>query len=44
MAAMPLVYNRILSCFALGLGYPEDFFKEVHFLFSDTTMLAPFFC
>jgi isopenicillin N synthase-like dioxygenase len=29
MAAMPSVYERILSCFALGLGYPEDFFKQV---------------
>ena len=26
---MPSVYDRILSCFALGLGYTEDFFKEV---------------
>ena len=29
MGVMPSVYDRILSCFALGLGYPEDFFKEV---------------
>ena len=29
MGAMPNVYDRILSCFALGLGYPEGFFKEV---------------
>ena len=29
MGAMPNVYERILSCFALGLGYPEEFFKEV---------------
>lgn len=29
MAAMPSVYDRILACFALGLGYPEDFFKRV---------------
>ncbi|CAK0783804.1 hypothetical protein CVIRNUC_007004 [Coccomyxa viridis] len=28
MGAMPNVYDRILSCFALGLGYPEGFFKE----------------
>ena len=26
---MPSVYDRILSCFARGLGYPEDFFCEV---------------
>ena len=26
---MPSVYDRILSCFARGLGYPEDFFREV---------------
>ena len=32
MGAMPNVYDRILSCFALGLGYPENFFKEVHSL------------
>ena len=24
-----LVLVQILSCFALGLGYPEGFFKEV---------------
>jgi isopenicillin N synthase-like dioxygenase len=29
MEAMPSVYDRILSCFALGLGYPEKFFREV---------------
>ena len=31
---MPSVYDRILSCFALGLGYPEDFFREVCSLLS----------
>lgn len=34
MGAMPSVYDRILSCFALGLGYPEDFFREVRSLLS----------
>lgn len=29
MYAMPAVYNKILSSFALGLGYPEDFFFAV---------------
>ncbi len=26
---MPQVYDRVLSCFAKGLGYPEDFFVAV---------------
>lgn len=26
---MPQVYDRVLSCFAKGLGYPEDFFAAV---------------
>ncbi len=29
MASMPQVYDRVLSCFAKGLGYPEDFFVAV---------------
>ncbi len=33
MGAMPSVYDRILSCFALGLGYPENFFREVCYLY-----------
>ena len=28
MAAYPDVFNKILSCYALGLGYPEDFFRK----------------
>ena len=34
MAAMPQVYERVLSCFAQGLGYPEDFFVAVRPLFT----------
>ena len=43
MAAMPPVYERILSCFALGLGYPEGFFKEVRCASSEplTHLLKP---
>ena len=44
MNALPPVVDRVLSCFAIGLGYPEDKFKqasplgtlasvEVHFLY-----------
>ena len=29
MHALPPVVDRVMSCFALGLGFPEDFFKEV---------------
>ena len=29
MSYMPAVYDKILACFALGLGRPEDYFKEV---------------
>ena len=29
MSFMPAVYDKILSCFALGLGHPEDYFREV---------------
>ncbi len=25
---MPEVYNKILSCYAIGLGFPEDFFEK----------------
>ena len=28
MAAFPDVFNKILECYALGLGYPEDFFRK----------------
>lgn len=28
MNALPPVVDRVLSCFALGLGYPENIFKE----------------
>ena len=31
---MPQVYDRVLSCFAKGLGYPEDFFVAVRSYFS----------
>ncbi len=26
---MPAIYDKILSCFAVGLGHKEDFFREV---------------
>jgi hypothetical protein len=29
IAAMVPVFNKILECYALGLGFPEDFFREV---------------
>ena len=29
MKALPPVVDRILSLFALGIGFPEDFFKKV---------------
>ena len=29
MHAMPPVVDKIMSCIALGLGLPEDFFTEV---------------
>ncbi len=28
MNALPPVVDRVLSCFAVGLGYPEDKFKQ----------------
>ena len=28
MNALPPVVDRVLSCFAIGLGYPEDKFKQ----------------
>ena len=28
MAAVPAVYSQILSCYARGLGFPEDFFTQ----------------
>ena len=30
LEACPPVVDRIMSCFALGLGWGEDYFKEVH--------------
>ena len=30
MNALPPVVDRILSCFAVGIGFPEDYFKEVN--------------
>ncbi len=32
LAACPPVVDQIMSCFALGLGWPEDYFKEVSLL------------
>ena len=29
MKALPPVVDRILSLFALGIGFPETFFKDV---------------
>ena len=29
MEALPPVVDRIMSLFALGIGFPEDFFKKV---------------
>ena len=29
MQALPPVVDRILSLFALGIGFPKDFFKKV---------------
>ncbi len=29
MWAFPSVYDKVLSCFALGLGFEEDFFQQV---------------
>ena len=29
MNAMPPVVDKIMSCIAIGLGFPEDFFKDV---------------
>ena len=29
MIALPPVVDKVMSCFALGLGFPEDFFEEV---------------
>lgn len=29
MEALPPVVDKIMSIFALGLGFPEDFFKKV---------------
>ena len=31
MNALPPVVDKVMSCFAIGLGFPEDFFKEVCF-------------
>ena len=30
MNALPPVVDRILSCFAVGIGFPENYFKEVN--------------
>ena len=29
MAAFPPVFDKILACLSLGLGFPEDHFKKV---------------
>ena len=29
MNSLPPVVDKVMSCFALGLGFPEQFFKEV---------------
>lgn len=29
MEALPPVVDRLMSLFALGIGFPEDFFKSV---------------
>ena len=33
MNALPPVVDRVLSCFAIGLGYPEDKFKQASLRF-----------
>lgn len=35
MNALPPVVDRILSCFAVGIGFPEDYFKEVNISCTD---------
>lgn len=39
LAACPPVVDRIMSAFALGLGLPEDYFKEVGLCISCSNLL-----
>ena len=42
MHALPPVVDRILSCFAVGIGFPENYFKEVNIFCLDahTNLMA----
>ena len=40
MKTLPPVVDRILSLFALGIGFPEDFFKKVKTLRVNCCLVA----